>query len=99
MAKKSSNGNTGLAKIAGFFAFLALLIAGLTFLINWILTLFDGGASLGWLGKIGSVSLVISVFLSAWNFIQTTKLPGSKLVWQVLFLILAVLAIVGVVAI
>lgn len=91
----SKNSNVSLGKLAGFLAFAAILIKGLVFLINWILGLVDGSVDLGALVKIADLSLVVASFICAWFFVLTAKLPGKRIVWQVILLIITVLAVLG----
>lgn len=89
MAKKSSG--ISLNKIVGFMAFCALLIAGVAAIVALV------GGSLGIVSQIGYIMLVASVFIAGWGFICSTNLPGKKIVWQVLLIVFAILAAVGVV--
>lgn len=89
MAKSKSG--FGWNKIAGFLAFFALIITGVGFLLGLI------GGDLGIVGVIGNYMLVGSVILSGWVYLNSTKLPFSKLFWTILFWVFAILAVLGVI--
>ena len=93
MSKKTSE-SVSLHRISGFCAFFALIISGVLFVINLILKLIDEQTSLGIIGQIGSIFLVVSVILSGWQFKNSTSW-GRKIGWTVVFWVFSVLALIG----
>lgn len=92
MAKKS---DISLQKVAGFLAFTAIIIKGLEALINWILKLVGGSVNLGALTTIANLFILVAVFICAWAFVLTAKLPGKRIMWQVILFVITVLAILS----
>ncbi len=92
MAKKSSTSSWG--KIAGFMAFFAIMVAGIDAVVGF---LFDG--SVGILSTIASIFLIVSVSISGWRYLVSTKLPGNKNIWLIVFFVFAILACIGVIAV
>lgn len=84
--------------IAGFCAFVAVILAGIigiaTAIMHWL------GMELPFasiLIMVKNILLVIAVFFGGWRFIATSRFK-NKIVWEILFIIFAVLALVGIVA-
>ncbi len=85
----------GLMWFVGLLAFVALVAAGLAWCLHWI----PGDALTGPLNTIKWISCVILTVIAlvfGWIWLSSVKLGKTfKLVLQILFLIFAILAIVG----
>ena len=101
MSKKSS-GSISYNKLAGILALIALFIAGILGLINFIFSIFDGKLDLGRIGQvlqlISSICLLIAVVMISWEALYTSKLK-HKMVWYVLYWIIVAFVILGYVGI
>ncbi len=87
MAKKNS---LGLSKLAGACAFIALMIAGVSFLLA---NLFGG--NLGILALVGNICLVISTIVTAGLFVNSSAFPWKNKVWVIAYYVFAILAIIS----
>ncbi len=88
MAKKSSGALT-LGLIAGWCAFVALVLTG----INWLLIkLLESPIDL--LAQVSGILLVATAFIAAWGYVCTFP-KKSRLIWQIVVGTITVLALLG----
>lgn len=90
--KKSSSGLLG--NIAAFAAFIGVFFAG----IGWMISFVNSGIG-GAFISIGMFSVLVSVSINGWIYVNKTNLPGPDMVWTVLFIVFVVLAFFGVIAV
>lgn len=86
--------------IAGLCAFVTMFVYGFTWLINVFIDkvingLFNGNAhvDLGILNKIAHYAGIITILVAAWCFVCSTL--RRRTIWVILYLIFAVLVILG----
>ncbi len=96
MAKNRTS--NGLGRIAGACAFIALMISGIIYTINFLLGIFKAEVSFGIIGTIANVCLIIAVILSAWMY-KISQKWAQKLWITILFWVFAILALVGTIGI
>jgi hypothetical protein len=91
MAKKTKKLN--LFWIVGLCAFVALMCSG----VSWILGLVNiGSALVGTLKSVATIILSVVSLLCGWTWLSSSNMNKKlKLVLQVLFLVFAVLSIMG----
>lgn len=95
---KKSNGSLSYNKVAGVLALIAVFIAGILGLINFIFQLFDGKLDLGRIGSIlhliANICLFIAVVMISWQALYSAKLK-NKIVWYIIYWIIVICAILG----
>lgn len=87
MARKNGS---GLSKLAGACAFIALMISGVSYLLA---NLFGG--SLGILALVGNICLVVSTIVTAGLFVNSSAFPWKSKFWVIIYYVFAILAIVA----
>ncbi len=93
MAKSSSG--SSIARFGGLLAFVAIIIAGIVFLISAICNLFNINLGItGTLNTIKNISLLVSVVISGYIYLSSTKMK-NKTLWTAMFWIFVILAILG----
>ena len=92
MAKSKSNGFS-LFWLVGLCAFVALMCSG----VSWLLGLINVASNLiGTLRMVANIILSVVSLLCGWTWLSASKMNKKlKLVLQVLFLVFAVLSIIG----
>ncbi len=86
MAKKSGSDWN---KITSGCAFFAVVIAGVIFLINALVQIFNGSFNGGILNTVATILLVIAVVIPGWRFTR-----GKKMWVKVLFWVCAIVLVV-----
>ena len=85
----------GLSWFVGLLAFIALFAAGLAWCLHWLPVPEIQGA-LGTIKNVACIILTVIALVFGWIWLSGCKLNKTfKLVLQILFLIFAVLAIIG----
>lgn len=94
MAKKSS-GNASLHRLGGVLALISVFITGFIYLINLILGLFDGSFNPGLLNTVANIAMLIAIVIVSWGSLVSSKLPGNRTVWYLLYWAFVILAFIG----
>lgn len=96
MAKKNSSNKYSWYKIGGMLSFWAIIISGTLSILNLIVTKLGGSINLGFpIERIISIMLILGMFISGYVFLVTSNLPGTKLVWKIVYIVLMILLFVG----
>ena len=95
MAKKKVSSNAGLHHFGGILALISLFITGFVYIINLVLSLFDGSFDAGVLNLVASISMLVSIVIVSWGSLSAAKLPGKRSVWYILYWAFVILAFIG----
>lgn len=77
-------------KVMSFVAFLVLIVSGILWIVNFILSFFETALKVGVLNNIASILLIIVVVWVAWQYAK----EQSK-VMKIIFLVLATIAVLA----
>lgn len=78
------------AKLMSLMSFVALILTAAIQATVFIIGLFDGTIELGWLSFIANIMLTVVVVWVAWQYAK-----GLSQAWKIIFLIVAILALLG----